>query len=234
MKRMYTGPNARRSFVHLTGLALCGLLPMTASAYDCPDNYRYATNGAGQGYCIVDVDRLPVDNAPYCDWLDRGYQGFDYELSTNRNYVCPKGSRQTTNRAGLGFCLWENLKLPEAGADAYCHYLDHGYFGFSWDLCPEGMDYVDNGSTAACVTHEVPPTRNTMAYCHYLSQGYVGYSWKTKANPTYQCGDGARQATNGAGVSTCLYEDLQSPPGATLKPYCHAGHKGMVGYTWQK
>ena len=141
------------------------------------------------------------------------------------------------NGAGTGYCVFDDLGLPEAdGLSAYCYYLEYGYLGYSWDLCPEGTRYTTNGAgTAFCLWEEVelPEAPDLQAYCYYVEDGYLGFHWTdTPATAGYQCPEGARQTDNGAGLSFCLFEDLWLPPGDDLQPYCDYLDDGYFGYSW--
>jgi hypothetical protein len=97
-----------------------------ALAEPCPDDARYATNGAGQAFCLFENMVLPNANdvEPYCHWLEYGYIGFSWtETPATANYVCPAGSYKSDNGAGLGFCVFDGLWLPPAEDLApYCLY----------------------------------------------------------------------------------------------------------------
>ena len=143
----YYGPNGQGTgYCVFDGLGLpdaAGLSPYCDYLDDgylgyywdlCPAGTRYAPNGAGQAYCLWEDVALPPaeDLAAYCHYLDDGYLGFSWtDTPATAGYTCPQGARQTDNGAGLSFCLWEDLWLPPApDVQAYCHYLDDGYFGF--------------------------------------------------------------------------------------------------------
>lgn len=216
------------------------LMPTSAEASICPPDGRYATNGAGQAFCLFENITLPEAQniAPYCHWLDYGYIGFSWdEAPANASYVCPDGSYNSTNGAGSGFCVYDNLSLPEADAlTPYCHWLEYGYIGYHWDICPEGSRYAENGAgDAFCLFENIalPEANDVAPYCHWLEYGYLGFSWtESAATASYQCPAGARQTDNGAGVGFCLFEDLWLDDAPNLAPYCDYLEKGYLGYSW--
>ena len=221
-------------------IALETSTPRTVTVEEvCPEHARYAPNGVGQGYCLFEDIELPeADVSAYCHYLEYGYIGFSWtESAATAGYTCPDGSYYAPNGAGTGYCVFDDLGLPEAdGLSAYCYYLEYGYLGYSWDLCPEGTRYTTNGAgTAFCLWEEVelPEAPDLQAYCYYVEDGYLGFHWTdTPATAGYQCPEGARQTDNGAGLSFCLFEDLGLPPGDDLQPYCDYLDDGYFGYSW--
>ena len=149
----------------------------TATAsYTCPAGARYATNGAGGGFCIYDTPGAPAWATPYCDYLSQGYIGYSWR-------ICPPGGTLTTNGASE-FCIWESLSLPR-NASAYCDYLTSGYFGFSYPLfrnfgyrCPSGFTQTTNrAGLGFCLVENLSSPQQLSPYCGYLASGYIGYSW---------------------------------------------------------
>jgi hypothetical protein len=225
-----------------TALAAFALafLPGIASADDCPEDGRYATNGAGQAFCLFEGIDLPEaeDLAPYCTYLDYGYIGFSWtEGPRSQGYACPEGSYYTTNGAGAGFCIYGGLDLPKAdNLTAYCQWLEYGYIGYHWDICPEGARYAENGAGVGfCLFEdlELPSAKDVGPYCDYLEEGYIGFSWtETGATATYECPEGSVYADNGAGAGFCLFDALWLPPNEDLAPYCEYLDLGYIGYSW--
>jgi hypothetical protein len=224
----------------LAGVALLAAFPAVASAEPCPEDARYATNGAGQAFCLFENMSLPSasDLAPYCHYLDYGYIGFHWtETPATAGYVCPEGSYKTTNGAGLGFCIFDNLSLPDAGGlTSYCHYLEDGYIGYHWDMCPAGARFATNGAGLNfCLFEDValPNASDVTPYCHYLESGYMGFHWtETPATAGYVCPEGSYKTTNGAGLGFCIFDDLWLPPAEDLAPYCHYLEDGYLGFSW--
>ena len=216
------------------------LLPSIASADVCPEDGRYATNGAGKPSACSRGIELPEANdiAPYCHYLDYGYIGFSWtEGPGSAGYGCPDGAYYTTNGAGSGFCIYDGLQLPQAdNLTSYCHWLEYGYIGYHWDICPEEARYAVNGAGAGfCLFEnlELPPAEDLGPYCDYLEQGYIGFSWtETPETASYECPKGARYADNGAGVGFCLFEELWLPPSEDLASYCDYLDLGYIGWSW--
>jgi hypothetical protein len=104
--------------------------------YQCPEGARQTTNLDDLGFCLFENLALPDTDTlePYCHWLEDGYIGFHWETDGTLEYSCPEGSRWSSNGQGLDFCLFEDLVLPEAEVEPYCHFLLDGYIGFSWYL----------------------------------------------------------------------------------------------------
>jgi hypothetical protein len=202
----------------------------------CPAGSRYAPNGSGQGYCVFDDLRLPAaEVSAYCDYVEDGYLGFHWnESELTVSYECPAGFRRTDNGAGTGFCVADDLNLPETAVAAYCNYLEDGYLGFSWDLCPEAARYAENGEgTAFCLFEDlVLPEAPVYDYCDYLEDGYLGFSYdEDESNASYVCPDGFRQASNGQGHTFCLSEDVWMPTD-TPQAYCDYLDDGVIGFSW--
>ena len=226
----------------IASLSLFGLAvwPAVAQANPCPEDARYATNGAGQAFCLFEDMTLPDANdvEAYCHWLEYGYIGFSWtETPATANYTCPDGSYKTDNGAGLGFCIFDELGLPEAeNLTPYCHYLEDGYIGYHWDMCPADARFTTNGAGLNfCLFEDVvlPDANDVDAYCHWLDQGYIGFSWtETPATANYTCPDGSYKTDNGAGLGFCIYDDLWLPPAEDLASYCHYLEDGYLGYSW--
>ncbi|MCH9684844.1 MAG: hypothetical protein K0V04_25640, partial [Deltaproteobacteria bacterium] len=171
----------RRCGVHASLVAAIAW-PSPALATPCPDDARYAVNGAGQAWCVFEGLTLPAadDVEPYCHWLADGFIGFHWTASDGTaSYDCPDGAYASSNGAGLDFCIFDGLDLPQAeNLEPYCHWLDYGYFGYSWDMCPAEARYTDNGAGLAfCLFEdiELPPADDVTAYCDYIDDGYFGF-----------------------------------------------------------
>ncbi|MFV8752786.1 hypothetical protein ACNOYE_19755 [Nannocystaceae bacterium ST9] len=218
--------------------ALCTWSSVASAEGPCPDDARYATNGAGQAFCLFEDMTLPdADVDPYCHWLEYGYIGFSWTASAQtEDYECPAGAYLSTNGAGLDFCIFGDLDLPEADAlTPYCHYLDEGYIGYHWDMCPTEARFATNGAGLNFCLFEdlVLPDAEVDPYCHWLELGYIGFSWtESPATANYVCPSGSRQTDNGQGVGFCLYEDLWLPPAEDLADYCQYLDDGYIGYSW--
>ncbi len=238
-----TMPNASHSVRLAACLAALGTTawPTLAQATPCPDDARYADNGAGQAFCLFEGITLPAANdvAPYCHWLDYGYVGYQWTASAaTASYSCPAGSYASTNGAGLDFCIFDDLDLPNAPElTPYCHWLEYGTIGYHWDICPQGARYTDNGAGLSfCLFEEVslPKADDLTPYCDYIDKGYLGFHWSPNAATTdYECPAGARRTDNGAGLDFCLFEDVWLPPGEGLSAYCDYLDDGYFGYSWE-
>jgi hypothetical protein len=100
---------------------------------------------------------------------------------------CAPEARYAVNSTGYGYCLFEDIVLPNAEVSTYCAYVDDGYIGYSWPaddqtanyVCPEGAQLFDDGvGTAFCLFEDLPlPDADVSPYCWYLDDGYLGYSW---------------------------------------------------------
>lgn len=101
---------------------------------------------------------------------------------------CADDARYAPNGSGQGYCLYEDLVLPDAEVSPYCHWLEYGYIGYSWTASPQ--------------------------------------------TASYECPEGARLASNGAGTDFCLFEDLWLPPADDLSSYCTYLEDGYIGYSW--
>ena len=103
----------------------------------CPQGARLASNGHGSEFCIFENIPVPKGAQSYCQYLQQGYFGYSYPLASNAGYKCPSEFRQTTNGAGIGFCIAENLSVPaEPVISPYCDYLADGYIGFAFSAKP--------------------------------------------------------------------------------------------------
>lgn len=211
---------------------------LDAPSEACPDAARYATNGAGQAFCLFEDLELPdAELDAYCTYLAYGYIGFSWaESPATAGYTCPEGSYYGPNGAGTGYCVFDDLGLPDAsGLDAYCYYLDDGYIGYSWDLCPAGTRYAPNGAGAGyCLWEDValPEAEDLSPYCTYVDDGYLGFSWTDgPATAGYSCPSGSRQTDNGAGLNFCLFEDVWLPAD-DVQPYCNYLDDGYFGFSW--
>lgn len=168
--------------------------------------------------------------------LGPGGKADDASASANALGVCPEAARYATNGAGQAFCVFEDITLPDAEVDAYCHYLTDGYIGFSWTegpatagyACPEGSYYGPNGQgTGYCVFDDLglPSADGLAPYCHYLDDGYLGYYWD-------MCPAEARYAPNGSGQGYCVWDQVSLPPADDLAAYCDYLHEGYIGFSW--
>ena len=99
----------------------------------CPEGWRLESNGWNRLFCITDGFEVPQANlTPYCHYIDDGYVGFHWLTLADPDYVCPDGTRQTTNGAELSFCLWEDLDIHTTDAKPYCETLEEGVVGYLW------------------------------------------------------------------------------------------------------
>lgn len=223
-----------------TLVVLGGLLaarPSIAHASPCAEQARYATNGAGQAYCLYEDISLPdAEVDTYCHYLDYGYIGYSWTASpATAPYTCPGGAYLASNLQGTDYCVFNDLPLPEVELTPYCHYLDDGYIGYSWDICPAGARYAENGAGHGyCLFEDLSlPDAEVDPYCHWLEYGYIGFSWtESPATANYECPAGSRYADNGAGLGFCLFDDLWLPPADDLSSYCHYLEDGYIGYSW--
>jgi hypothetical protein len=99
----------------------------------CPPGAQLVKNGASGDLCLYENIPVPKGAQEYCEYLQDGYFGYSYPLATNPTYKCPSEFRQTTNQAGLGFCLAENLYLSSTlDVTPYCGNLAKGIIGFDY------------------------------------------------------------------------------------------------------
>jgi hypothetical protein len=193
----------------------------------CPAGFEYSPNGEGLEYCIAEPERPPGARA-YCGQFEEGYFGYYWSLSDAPDYACPEGARRTDNGDDLAFCLWEDLDVPE-GAEAYCSYIDEGYFGYSWDACGESFRYEATEDGFICVLDALEPPETAAPYCTYVTAGYLGFYWSLMDEPDYLCPEDAFQVDNGAGIGFCLWAGFETPEDAFS--ICEAD-AGVLGYAW--
>jgi hypothetical protein len=203
-----------------------------ARAQSCPDQGRYTTNGYDSAFCLYEPITLPQSStvAPYCNYLQSGYIGFSWDITAaTQNYQCPAGSYYSTNGAGGGFCIYSTPN-PPAWATPYCDYLQSGYIGYTWRICPPGGTLTTSSTGAFCIWENLSLPRNAGAYCEYLSQGYFGFEYPLRGNYGYRCPSGFTQTTNRAGLGFCLVENVGEP--SQVAPYCNYLSQGYIGYSW--
>jgi hypothetical protein len=209
------------------------------AGYLCPAGARFATNGEDRMFCLF--ENLPFPEAhdvkAYCDYLDRGYIGYHWPLCEDpSDSPCSANARYATNQQELGFCLFDVGK-PPANASSYCHYLDDGYIGFMWSLCPPGATFQTNkDGLHFCVFEnlKLPPHTEVTAECEHLREGYIGFSFPMcQSLADYTCPDGFSFWTDGKGTGKCFRKDLSIPAELDVGEYCWWLHAGYFGFLWQ-
>jgi len=100
---------------------------------------------------------------------------------------CPPVARYATNGAGLAFCLFEHIALPNTDRiGEYCDSLHEGILGFAWPLVPAAANYVcpsgalrttDGDALGFCLFDTRSAPAAASPYCSYVADGYIGYSW---------------------------------------------------------
>lgn len=192
------------------------------ASYECPAGWRLAPNYAGAAFCLR--EQLPVTAAvsPRCDHLGDGWIGY-----VDAGAAACTADATTVANAPLQ-CRYDFT--PAKRADPYCHWIDQGYFGFSWDVCPAGSHFeLGPANEQRCMVRPKRLPVGATAYCDYAPDGYFGFYWNTAADPGYACPPGMRTAGNGGGQTFCLAEDAQWP--AAVRPLCDLG-SGFVGVEW--
>ena len=100
----------------------------------CPVGFK-ASKSEDLVYCIKSKIVLPKAKVEAkCSSLSKGQIGFSWVPSTSTlGYTCPTGA-QLVKQDQTHLCLFEGLKMPKnaKGIKPYCHFLDKGYFGFSY------------------------------------------------------------------------------------------------------
>lgn len=182
----------------------------------------------GPGLQCAEVDGA-MDCAPACGRVGAA------------TVTCPAGWRLAPNHAGMAFCLEENLTASQAAAgcaamqvpsyaEPYCHYTQSGYYGYAWDVCPEGTTAdVGPGGEQLCTVSPAALPVHAVPYCHYVEDGYFGFHWTKADDPTYTCPAGMRLSSNNAGTLFCLM-DIAAIPGP-VEPAC-ASDASTVGFAW--
>jgi hypothetical protein len=61
----------------------------------------------------------------------------------------------------------------------------------------------------------------------------VGSSAMAQAVPQGQCPKGARYATNGSNLASCIFDAITLPKSPHVGAYCDYLHLGYIGYSWQ-
>jgi hypothetical protein len=149
----------------------------------CPNGMPAIEGRAGRRVCLSSDHELP-DAAGLdatCTFVTDGELGYAWD-------VCPAGATFTTNCVDTAYCLFD-VALPATGADAYCDYLDLGYFGYTFadvdHVCPPGMVRSDNGAGLDFCLADVSwfPPAAVDAYCQFLDEGYLGFSWDISGEP---------------------------------------------------
>jgi hypothetical protein len=101
--------------------------------------------------------------------------------------------------------------------------------------CPTGAVFRTDGTYGRCLWEDVelPSGATVEPYCLYFDMGYVGYSWPLAgADPSYTCPPTARYAPNGEGLGFCLWEDFDTPPGAS-EDCGELLSNGRLGFRWR-
>jgi hypothetical protein len=200
----------------------CGALRGEAT-FDCPDGWRLAPNHAGLAFCLRENLTVGPDVTAACD-TGAGVVGYVDPAATS----CPADAAAVQGSDGLT-CSWD-VEVPEDGADAYCHWIEMGYLGFSWTACPALLDFeMGDANEQRCVGRTGGLPVGAQAYCDYVADGYLGYSWTIADDPSHVCPGGTRQTDNGAGLGFCLVEGFQVP--GLARPYCDA-QAGIFGFEW--
>ena len=151
----------------------------------CPNGMPAVESRSGRRYCVSSDHELPLAAGldAVCSVLSDGQLGYAWDL-------CPAGATYSTNCDDTAYCVFD-VVLPVDGADAYCDYLDLGYFGYSFadadaaHVCPDGMRRSDNGAGSAFCLSDVPAPApvGIASYCQYLEEGYLGSSWDISGEP---------------------------------------------------
>ena len=140
-----------KSVFHFSLLSLCGTLlfsgsvtgnpivkktpPVTSSQEaQCPTGFNVSA-GDKIIYCLKSNLNLPKgDVHPLCTDLAQGQIGFTWVSSEKtKGYACPLGSKQIKKDQNMT-CLFTDLEMLKTAKNLkpYCHYLNKGYFGFSY------------------------------------------------------------------------------------------------------
>ena len=202
------------------------------AAVQCGVDVCVADGDCGSGMRCADVDgALDCIAAEICD----GEEG-------KGTVTCPAGWRLAPNDAGQAYCLRENvdpkqavaecdaLEIPEY-AEAYCHYAEDGYYGYSWDACPEPTeaDIGPDGEQLCLLSPSALPN-GARHYCHYIEDGYFGFYWTIEDDPEFDCPDGMRRGDNNVGTGFCTVT-TETMPGPVLAACADDG--SQVGFAWK-
>ena len=100
----------------------------------CPDGFKKSVSKEVI-YCLKSNLSLPQEDvAALCQELAQGKIGFKWTASLKtEGYQCPIGAKLTKKDQERS-CVFEKLEMPKNTQDIkpYCHYLNKGYFGFSY------------------------------------------------------------------------------------------------------
>lgn len=202
------------------------------AALECGVDECVDDGDCGPGLRCADVDgALDCIAADTCD----GNEG-------DGTVACPSGWRLAPNDAGQAYCVdddaspseavaaCETLEVPEY-ADAYCQFAEDGYYGYSWDACPDptvasvGLD----GEQRCSFSPEALPV-GSRHYCHYLEDGYFGFYWSLEDDPDYACPEGMRRGDNNVGTGFCTVRS-NTMPGPVVAECADDG--SVVGFAWK-
>ena len=102
------------------------------------------------------------------------------------HYQCPNPAQYSTNTEAYAFCTVSDIHLP-VSPEAYCHWLQLGYIGFTWPesenadyMCPEGLQRGTNGEgTGFCILPipELPKASDLAPWCEGLKDGTIAFRW---------------------------------------------------------
>lgn len=123
-----------------TGVTDVGTCPEAVGpgVYTCPEGSTFSSGG---GWARCTYEDVPLPAAPslsaYCQYLDKGYLGFSWSLNEVAAHECLPEARYAPS-GQVAYCLWEDIVLPTALAEADCGGLvATGDLGFRWP-CPAG------------------------------------------------------------------------------------------------
>lgn len=203
--------------------------PVTDPPCRCPPGVDLASNGEGQGFCVVEPPDVPGGAKAACEDLQSGVFGFEWWLDAAPDYVCPTGAERFVDD-DAGFCLW-NLEEPPSSVAPYCLYFEEeGYLGYSWDQCAPGFDHVELDGTVECrlVVESLPVDAEPQ--CDDFDTDGLGFRWPLASDPDYTCPAGAIPADDGSGWKACLWEPVDAPSHAVAR--C-AADASFIAYDWE-
>jgi len=117
----------------------------------CPEGTRYATNGEGDGGCLVEAP-LPSGVVAQCDDLAARRFGFAWSLAEDPAYRCPTGGQREVD-GDTATCTWLIPDAFDYVAEPYCFYVEEDYLGYAWSFCdaPQGAAVEQPDGSVSCL-----------------------------------------------------------------------------------
>ena len=136
-------------------------------------------------------------------------------------HQCPSGF-ELVPAPERSSCLHEDLTLPETTIYPYCHYLDYGYLGYSFEgqnpnPCPPHTRFASNGANSGFCLYEgiSLPNAEVQADCLAVADGTIGNneglgcSNRTGCMACYSCKNRLSCSTQGSNLLEEAYVECQ-------------------------